>query len=166
MGTRQTWVGILVMLVGLLLLSADLGYTDRGGHRHWGHGHRGHGHWGHGHRGHRHWGHWHRGHWHGGSRVFISPSIIVPFGPFWGPHWGWRPHWGWGPGWGWGPHWGWGPGWPHFAHPPVVVIPPPAAVQPSPPQPRFWYYCDEAKGYYPYVAQCPGGWRAVSPTPP
>jgi hypothetical protein len=85
--------------------------------------------------------------WRGG-RVFVSPSIVVPFGPFWGPHWGW------------------GPAWPHFAHPPVVVIPPPATVQPSPPQPQFWYYCDAAKGYYPYVPQCPSGWRAVLPTPP
>jgi hypothetical protein len=73
--------------------------------------------------------------WRGGG-VFISPSIVVPFGPFWGPSWGAYP-----------------------AYPPVVV-------QPSPSQPQYWYYCDEAKSYYPYVAQCPGGWRAVSPTPP
>ena len=136
MGTRQKWVAILVMLAGLLLLSADLGYTNRGGHRHWGHGHRGHGHWGH-----KHWGHW-----HGGSRVFISPSIVVPFGPFWGPYWGAYP-----------------------AYPPVVAAPP-VYVQPSPPAapppPQYWYYCDSAKAYYPYVAQCPSGWRAVPPTPP
>lgn len=28
------------------------------------------------------------------------------------------------------------------------------------------YYCEEAKAYYPYVQQCPGGWRQVTPTPP
>ena len=26
-----------------------------------------------------------------------------------------------------------------------------------------WYYCDAAHAYYPYVATCPGGWRAVAP---
>jgi hypothetical protein len=29
-----------------------------------------------------------------------------------------------------------------------------------------WYYCESAKTYYPYVDQCPEGWRAVAPTPP
>lgn len=57
--------------------------------------------------------------------------------------------------------------------PPVVVAPPPVYVQPSPrvyvqsppPQP-YWYYCDNPPGYYPYVQQCPGGWRQVNPAPP
>ena len=30
----------------------------------------------------------------------------------------------------------------------------------------YWYYCPEAKAYYPYVKQCAGGWQRVSPTPP
>ena len=30
----------------------------------------------------------------------------------------------------------------------------------------FWYYCPEAKAYYPYVNQCAGGWQKVSPKPP
>ena len=25
-----------------------------------------------------------------------------------------------------------------------------------------WYYCDSAKGYYPYVRSCASGWRAVA----
>jgi hypothetical protein len=29
-----------------------------------------------------------------------------------------------------------------------------------------WYYCDSARGYYPYVTQCPEAWRAVSAVPP
>lgn len=29
-----------------------------------------------------------------------------------------------------------------------------------------WYYCDNPKGYYPYVQSCNGSWRAVAPTPP
>jgi hypothetical protein len=129
--TRRKWVGILVIVVGLLLLGADVGHTDRGGH-----GYRGHR--GHGHRGHR----FHHG--HRGPRVRIGIGV----GTFWGPHWGW------------------GPDWPYYAYPPVVVAPSPVVVQPLPPQPQYWYYCDDAKSYYPYVAQCPGGWRAVTPTPP
>lgn len=59
--------------------------------------------------------------------------------------------------------------------PPVVIVQPPAVAQaPAPPagQPQpasgTWYYCDSAQTYYPYVAECPGGWRAVpaTPTPP
>jgi hypothetical protein len=83
--------------------------------------------------------------WRGGG-VFISPSIVVPFGPYWRPYWGYYPY-----------------AYP-YAYPPVVVQPSPqVSVQPPPPQ--YWYYCDNPKGYYPYVPQCPGGWRAVSPTP-
>jgi hypothetical protein len=138
MGTRQKWVAILVMVVGLLFLGADLGHTDRGGHGH--RGHRGHGFRGH-HRHHHHHGFHHR---HRGPRVGIG----IGLGTFWGSDWGW------------------GPDWPGYAYPPVVVAPPPVVVQPLPPQPQYWYYCDSAKAYYPYVAQCPEGWRAVSPTPP
>jgi hypothetical protein len=50
--------------------------------------------------------------------------------------------------------------------PPVVVTPAPAAPAASvPPPAQYWYYCDNAKGYYPYVQSCPGGWRAVPATP-
>jgi hypothetical protein len=66
----------------------------------------------------------------------------------------------------WGPYWGGGPDWPRDAYPPVVVAPPPVVVQPVPPPPQYWYYCDAAQAYYPYVQQCPGGWRQVLPTPP
>jgi hypothetical protein len=136
MGTRRKWVGILVILVVLLWISAVPGHTDRGGH-----GYRGHGYRGHGHR-----GHWHRGHWHRGPRVFISPRVVVPFGPYWRPYWA------------------------PYPYPPVVVAPSPRVyVQPSvpvQPPPGYWYYCDAAQAYYPYVQQCPGGWRPVTPTPP
>jgi hypothetical protein len=60
-----------------------------------------------------------------------------------------------------------------YVYPPVVVAPPPIYVQPppqvyvQPPPPRpYWYYCDNPPGYYPYVQQCPGGWRQVNPVPP
>ena len=59
-----------------------------------------------------------------------------------------------------------------------VVAPPeaPAVAQPAPgapptaapaaQAPGTWFYCDSAKGYYPYVSQCPEGWRSVPATPP
>jgi len=54
--------------------------------------------------------------------------------------------------------------------PPVVIVQPPAGGaapgQPAQAPAGTWYYCDAARGYYPYVAECPGGWRAVSAQPP
>lgn len=80
-----------------------------------------------------------------------------------------------GPGWGWGP--GWGPGWvapygygyPYYTSPPVVIQQQPQEYvhQPAaqPEEQQYWYYCSEAKGYYPYVKKCPSGWMKVVPTP-
>lgn len=47
--------------------------------------------------------------------------------------------------------------------PPAELVAPPAG-SPPPPTP-YWYYCDSAQGYYPYVPTCPGGWRQVPATP-
>ena len=47
--------------------------------------------------------------------------------------------------------------------------PPPSSAAPGQPVQAAagtWYYCDAAKGYYPYVARCPSGWRAVPTVPP
>ncbi len=30
----------------------------------------------------------------------------------------------------------------------------------------FYYFCDSANAYYPYVAQCPEGWKVVPSAPP
>jgi len=30
----------------------------------------------------------------------------------------------------------------------------------------YWYYCPEAKAYYPYVDKCSAGWQRVKPQPP
>lgn len=30
---------------------------------------------------------------------------------------------------------------------------------------HWWYWCEDAKKYYPYVKDCPGGWRRVPPQP-
>lgn len=36
---------------------------------------------------------------------------------------------------------------------------------PAPPPVQYWYYCNAAKAYYPYVQTCPGGWVRVPATP-
>ena len=83
-----------------------------------------------------------RGHGLGGPRVAIG----IGLGPFWAPFW--VPY-----------------AAPVVVPPPVVVTPAPAVVVPPTGSPTYWYYCDNPQGYYPYVSQCPSGWRAVSPTP-
>lgn len=92
-------------------------------------------------------------HGHGGGRVHFG--IGLNFGPYWGPYWG--------------------PGWyypPPYYYPPAVVVAPPAAPPvyvergDQPPQQSYWYYCEQSRGYYPYVKECPGGWKAVPPAPP
>ena len=50
-----------------------------------------------------------------------------------------------------------------------VVADPPAGQALAPasgPEAPNWYYCDSAKAYYPYVAECKEGWRQVPATPP
>jgi hypothetical protein len=67
--------------------------------------------------------------------------------------------------------------WQPYA-PAVIVQPAPIVVQQAPtyvqqPQaqsappgldPRFWYYCQNPAGYYPYVQSCPVAWQPVTPT--
>ena len=89
---------------------------------------------------------------HHGPRV----SIGFGFGPYWGP---------WGPG-----YWG-APYYPYYAAPAYypVVVSPPAPTQyverEQPLQSGYWYYCETSRGYYPYVKECPSGWKAVPPAP-
>jgi hypothetical protein len=61
------------------------------------------------------------------------------------------------------------------AVPPTTVVAPPSppvspqgttVVAPQNPTSGMWYYCDSAKGYYPYVQQCPEPWRSVPAAPP
>ena len=88
-------------------------------------------------------------------------SVVI--GPYWGP-WYYPPP----------PYY-----YPPYYYPPVVVeraAPPvyveqqpaaaPAAPAPAPQENSYWYYCGAAKGYYPYVKECPGGWQKVLPQPP
>jgi hypothetical protein len=71
-----------------------------------------------------------------------------------------------------------GPGGYVVAEPPAAAAapvpqapPPPGPMAPqASPAPQagagVWYYCESAKGYYPYVAECREGWRQVPATPP
>ena len=63
---------------------------------------------------------------------------------------------------------------PYYApayYPPAVVVPqsPPTYIERSDAveseAQNVWYWCGDAKAYYPYVKQCPGGWQRVTPQP-
>ncbi len=80
------------------------------------------------------------------ARVFVGFGFGVPlYGPWYAP--------------------------PPFAYGPPVVYAPPRVVYAPPadatfaPAPQSWYYCDNPRGYYPYVTACAGGWRPVPATP-
>jgi len=65
--------------------------------------------------------------------------------------------------------------YPEYYYPPAAGVAPeaPEYMERDAPLPArrqaessFWYYCPESNGYYPYVRQCPGGWKRVAPLPP
>ena len=104
-----------------------------------------------------------RGIWHGDIHRFGEHDFALWRGGRWvhGRHEGRR-------GWWWiaGGIW-------YFYPAPVYPYPdpylPPGAVVPlAPGAQRFWYYCTNPAGYYPYVPQCGTPWQAVpenAPTP-
>lgn len=94
-----------------------------------------------------------------GGHGHVRFGIGVNFGPYWGPYWG--------------PAWYYPP--PYYYYPPAVVVRPaePQTYVERGEQPQaqsqaqgYWYYCEASRGYYPYVKECPGGWKAVPPAPP
>ena len=108
-----------------------------------------------GHGGHVYAGHRHSGHGHVGIGLYFG----VPYGyPYYPPYY-----------------------YPYY-YPPVIVTParPPVYIEQAPPSSYippdiaapsesdqyYWYHCDKPDGYYPYVKECPGGWKKVTPTPP
>lgn len=56
--------------------------------------------------------------------------------------------------------------------PPVVIVQPeqeestPDIVVAPATASQYWYYCESRDRYYPYIASCPEGWKAVLATPP
>ena len=87
------------------------------------------------------------------ARTMVSVGIGVPAYGWYGP-----------------PPYVYGPPAYYYAPAPVYVAPQPSYVAPAPavqgaPPPAAWYYCDNPRGYYPYVANCNGAWQQVQPTP-
>ncbi len=140
-------------VLGVGALASDPAFASRGGHG--GHFHGGHfkGHGGHfkGHGGHFHGGHFHK------SRVVIGVGVGLPV--YWGSWYYPSPVYY----------------YPHYYYPRTVVVPysSPAYIErgdeqaaPGEQPSQWWYYCADAKAYYPYVKECPGGWQRVAPQPP
>lgn len=83
-------------------------------------------------------------------------------------------------GWARGGGWGWGDNWIipvliggaivyDLSQPQSVYVQPAAPYAPpdiAPTSVPYWYFCESANAYYPYVASCPGGWRPVPAIPP
>lgn len=99
--------------------------------------------------------------WHGRAGGFHQPGAR----PWHDGHWvngrhGGRLGWWWVAGGTW-----------HLYPEPVYPYPDPfgppsvALVNPPVPEAQYWYYCEAAQAYYPYVATCPGGWMQMQPAP-
>ena len=67
-----------------------------------------------------------------------------------------------------GPYW-WGNPYPYYSYPyyprPIVIerSEPQIYVQQPQPEPQYWYYCENPKGYYPSVKTCRNEWLKVVP---
>ncbi len=92
----------------------------------------------------------HGGHGHGhhhGSTVFFGAA----FAPVW-----W---------WGWPYYYPYYYPYPYYPYPAPTYAQQSVYVQDQQAEPYYWYYCEGAQAYYPYVQQCPNGWMKVVPTP-
>ena len=116
-----------------LFLIAAAGPVDAAGRGGGGRGGHGHGF----HSGGRFHGHHFHGH---GFRSSVVIGGGVWLGPYWDPYW--YP--------------------PYYPYEPVPVVAEPQTYIEQP-GPSYWYYCEAAKAYYPYVRECPGGWLTVLP---
>jgi hypothetical protein len=88
--------------------------------------------------------------WHQGGHAHVGVFVGAPL--FWYPPYYYPPY-----------------------YPPIAEVPssPPIYIEqgeaqpaPAPSQSDWWYYCADAKAYYPYVKECPAGWQRVAPQPP
>jgi hypothetical protein len=153
-------VGCLIFATAALLLVSALPADARSGgfkghssagfafKGHSNHGFKGHHHGFTGHHHHGFKGHHHTAH-HFRSKVFVGVGVGVA--PVW--WWGWP---------GYYPYYR----YPAYAAPVVIQQSPPVYIQQDQPaEPHYWYYCEGAQAYYPYVQQCPNGWMKVVPTP-
>ena len=155
-GRYRSWIALTLAIVASTVLPTDVAHAFEDGHFGGGPGHFGYfggepGHFEHG----RPWGFEHpAGRWDWGRHG-------VDVDRWHGGHWFHGEHLG-RAGWWWVV----GDGW-YFYPAPVYPYPdpyvPPAAVSLSA---GYWYYCGSANAYYPYVTQCPEGWKPVVPQAP
>lgn len=139
---KQIKAACLVIAMMGSIISNSVWARDGGGHG---------GHYGGGHHG----GGWHYG--HGGYYNGIGLGLGLGLG--YGLGYYGRPY--------------YYPYYPYYAYPPAVVtvpVTPPVYIQQSPPVTQqypsgYWYYCNDPKGYYPYIKECPQGWQQVDPIP-
>ena len=97
------------------------------------------------------------------------PNVGIVVGPVWPRPWGYP----YSPGYPYAY-----PGWGYPSYPSTVVVTPPAVVATPPvvtyverseqaaveaPAAGFWYWCADPSGWYPQIAECPGGWQPVAP---
>jgi hypothetical protein len=135
---------MMAVVGAALFLIAAAAPADARGH---GGGGRGGGHSGGGVRGGGHGSHGGRfpgHHFHGHG---FRSSVFIGVGPYWGPYW-YPPYY---------------PYYPYAAYEPVPVVSEPQTYIQQPGAASYWYYCEAAKAYYPYVRECPGGWLTVLP---
>ena len=161
-----------MLLIGLLM--SEVTIADGGGYA-------GHGFSGGGHSGGRYSGGWNRG---GRVGIYLGAPIgfsygYNPYSYYRAPYYG-APYYG-------APYYGGGYSYPPAYYPyaptfyPLAQPAPATYVErsnepqigtqeapsnsPQNAQGAWWYYCVDAKAYYPYVNQCPGGWLRVAPQP-
>jgi hypothetical protein len=138
---HMTWA---IVVIGLLLAGSTLPAEAAGG----GGGFHGGGGGYHGGGGGYHGGGYHGG-GYGGTGVYIGGGL-----GWWGPSYPYYPY----------PYYS----YPYYSAPPVVVQSAPTEYiqqAPAAPQQTYWYYCQNARAYYPYVKECPSGWMQVVPQP-
>jgi hypothetical protein len=128
---------IAVVVAGLFLMAAAAPADARGGGGGRGGGHAG------GFRGGRFQGHHFHGHHGFRGGVVIGGGVWL--GPYWDPYW----------------YPGYYPYYPYPYETVPVAAEPQTYIEQS--GPSYWYYCEGAKAYYPYVRECPGGWLTVLP---
>jgi hypothetical protein len=100
------------------------------------------------------WGGYRPPHYHSHGSVYLG---------FYGPGYWWGP--GYWPGYWWGPGYAYPPAYGYYYPPAYARQAPPVYIEREPVEPQqvWWYWCVDAKAYYPYVKECPGGWQRVAP---
>lgn len=101
-------------------------------------------------------------HLHGHHHGYGGPRVTLSLGPYFGP-WGYAPYF-------YDPffysrRWNDRPIVIEQPAPQVYVEQPQAYAQAAPTN-NYWYFCEAAQAYWPYVKECPGGWQRVVPQPP